>query len=101
MGRYRKKPVEVEAEQYNGPAFEELEPGDWIVTHENGHRVAYTPRDFAATYEPVPPVHVGNCRRNDEESCFFRDGECVNCGRREPVPVTPGDGAGAERGGKA
>ena len=81
MGRYRKKPVEIEATQFtrdNG--FDFISPGttlacvnydewyleidtlegrmtasegDWIITGINGERYPCKPDIFEATYEPV------------------------------------------------
>jgi hypothetical protein len=61
MGKYRKKPVEVEAE---GPITEEVwietlegnmlaSIGDYIITGVEGERYPCKPRIFEATYEPV------------------------------------------------
>jgi hypothetical protein len=76
MGKYRKKPVVVEAEQFHHPATapagvrtEEdgrayvvtihgqrayLAPGDWVITEPDGiHHYPCKPDIFAASYEPA------------------------------------------------
>ena len=81
MGRYRKKPVVVKAEQFfpnkkpwpeglesnwdNHPTTSgkvtiqtlegrmEVSPGDWIITGVKGERYPCKPDIFEATYEPV------------------------------------------------
>lgn len=77
MPKYRKKPVVIEAEQFDesleqherlglryisgnmSPIIETLEgpltvsPGDWIITGVQGERYPCKPDIFEATYEPV------------------------------------------------
>ena len=83
MGRYRKKPVTIEAEQYNGmdplswadrgePFFTTVEdgvgirlyiktlegdhlvsPGDWVITGVKGEKYPCKPDIFEATYEAM------------------------------------------------
>lgn len=60
MGKYRKKPVVVDAYQANHVMLiKTLEgsmcanPGDWIITGVQGERYPCKPDIFAETYEPV------------------------------------------------
>lgn len=75
MSRYRKRPVVVEAVQWDGTeehaktieivrgalglgirtleGFMLASPGDWIITGVKGERYPCKPDIFAATYEPV------------------------------------------------
>lgn len=80
MGRYRKKPVEIEAVQFDGKNQEEIarfmgvvqydrhsreitietlegthlaRPGDWIIRGVKGELYPCKPDIFEATYEPV------------------------------------------------
>lgn len=76
MSRFRKRPVEVEAWQFNGSldgapdwmtglyAFDHItiqtlegamtaSPGDWIIQGVQGEIYPCKPDIFAATYEPV------------------------------------------------
>jgi hypothetical protein len=60
MGRYRKKPVIIEAYQTDTyGAIETLEgimefyPGDWIITGVAGEQYPCKPDIFEATYEKV------------------------------------------------
>lgn len=62
MARFRKKPVIIEAEQWQGPKpkfIETLEgvmranPGDWIITGVNGEKYPCKPDIFEKTYEPI------------------------------------------------
>lgn len=79
MGHYRKKPVVIEAVQYTGPNFDEMEtfvdgdaefrdgelliatlegplraaPGDWIIKGVKGEFYPCKPDIFEATYEKV------------------------------------------------
>lgn len=62
MTRYRKKPVVIDAERWDGPGtypIETLEgimtasPGDWIITGVKGERYPCKPEIFEATYEEV------------------------------------------------
>jgi len=60
MARYRKRPVEIEAEQTTTEQMiDTLEgvmvasPGDWIVTGVKGERYPVKPDIFEQTYEPV------------------------------------------------
>jgi hypothetical protein len=82
MGRYRKKPVEIEARQFDGQkpsadailawmgsgkawsgvlVIETLEgdmvasPGDWIIKGVKGEFYPCKPDIFAATYDEVSP----------------------------------------------
>jgi hypothetical protein len=61
VSRYRKKPVVIEAERWEGPGdhlIHTLEgvmtasPGDWIITGVKGERYPCKPDIFEATYEP-------------------------------------------------
>lgn len=82
MARFRKKPLEIEAVQYDAcspitpeglcfgarcygvlvPHVHTLEGplhvthGDWIVTGVNGERYPVKPDIFAKTYDPIPPT---------------------------------------------
>lgn len=80
MGTYRKKPVEIQAEQFfrdrlpwpegvvedpfkvRGPGIETLEgrmdvrDGDWVITGLQGERYPCKPDIFESTYEPVVEV---------------------------------------------
>ena len=60
--KFRKKPVVVEAWQWNGPGYLSIptleglmsaNPGDWIITGIKGERYPCKPDIFAATYEAV------------------------------------------------
>lgn len=60
MGKYRKKPVIVEAHQTSVPVVVKTlegnmyaQPGDWIITGVKGERYPCKPDIFEATYEPV------------------------------------------------
>lgn len=60
MGKYRKKPVVVDAEQTEVEVkIDTLEgmmianPGDWIITGVQGERYPCKPDIFDATYEPA------------------------------------------------
>ena len=80
MGRFRKKPVEIEAVQYTGKNQSEIaefypqvsgafgsssifietlegnmraDPGDWIIRGVKGEFYPCKPDIFAATYDPV------------------------------------------------
>lgn len=79
MPKFRKKPVVIEAAQYLGPNFSEIEnfvggdcefrklqlvvasrtgplwacPGDWFIREANGDLHSCKPDIFAETYEPV------------------------------------------------
>jgi len=69
MGKYRKKPVTIEAEIYtpgmedgvnlDGPFIRSLEgdmtisPGDWIITGVKGERYPCKPDVFEMTYEKI------------------------------------------------
>ena len=81
MALYRKKPVVIEAVQYTGPNFEEIEafvggdaefrdgkllvatlegplyasPGDWIIKGVKGELYPCKPDVFSQTYEAVSP----------------------------------------------
>lgn len=62
QGKFRKKPVIIEAVQHLGPEPLPIvtlegtmlaQPGDWIITGVKGERYPCKPDIFAATYEPV------------------------------------------------
>lgn len=60
MGRYKKKPVVVEAIQTNEPMIIKTlegdmvaQKGDWIITGVNGERYPCKPDIFDKTYEPL------------------------------------------------
>ncbi len=64
MSKFRKRPLIVDAEQYNGLyplAIQTLEgpiiarPGDWIITGIKGEKYPCKPEIFRASYEPVEP----------------------------------------------
>lgn len=64
MGRFRKKPVVIEAVRHIGDAplvISTLEgdmtaqPGDWIITGVKGERYPCKPDIFEATYDVAPP----------------------------------------------
>lgn len=62
MAKYRKRPVVIEAHQWEGPEPLDIEtkegtmradPGDWIITGVKGERYPCKPDIFEMTYEPV------------------------------------------------
>jgi hypothetical protein len=64
MSKFRKRPVIVDAEQYDGLCpltIQTLEgpiiasPGDWIITGIKGEKYPCKPEIFRASYEPVEP----------------------------------------------
>lgn len=89
MARFRKRPVEIEAEQWWPGKFVEgvtelvhdpgdgstvssragvidtlegphiVSPGDWVITGVKGEKYACKPDVFAATYEPVDDAGEG------------------------------------------
>jgi hypothetical protein len=61
-GRFRKRPIAIEAVQHQGPepliiktleGDMRAEPGDWIITGVKGERYPCKPDIFAASYEAV------------------------------------------------
>jgi hypothetical protein len=63
MGKYRKRPVTVDAQRHEGSEplrIRTLEgdmvamPGDWIITGIKGERYPCRDDIFRATYEPIP-----------------------------------------------
>ena len=77
-GRYRRRPIEVQAEQYQGndirslgPSVALLEmfrssmkPGDWILTSMDGRRKWVCEAEcFGELYERVPEVQCVQCDR--------------------------------------
>lgn len=66
-GKFRKKPVVVEAYQTNTELIiETLEgpihasPGDWIITGIKGEKYPCKPDVFSKTYEPVNESVIGS-----------------------------------------
>jgi hypothetical protein len=79
--KYRKKPVVIDAEQFDGTdecarrlglvvtitetgvqtleGFMRANPGDWIITGIKGERYPCKPDIFEATYEPADESSVG------------------------------------------
>ena len=66
MGKFRKKPVIIEAEEWRGPEPLEIEtlegtmianPGDFIITGVNGEKYPCKPDIFWKTYEAVVTFH--------------------------------------------
>ena len=64
MAKYRKRPLVVDAYQYQGGGPTEIEtlegvmsvkPGDWIITGVKGERYACDNEIFRLTYEAVNP----------------------------------------------
>lgn len=60
MGRYKKKPIVVEAIQTNKPMIIKTlegdmvaEKGDWIITGVNGEKYPCKPDIFDKTYVPL------------------------------------------------
>jgi hypothetical protein len=74
MAKFRKKPVVIEAVQFDGVSLPEgvnrepgavdgyidtlegrmtVKPGEWVITGVKGERYPCKPDIFAATYEPV------------------------------------------------
>ena len=60
MPRFRKRPVEIEAEQAHEIVYIETlegvmraDPGDWIVTGVKGEQYPVKPDIFEQTYAPV------------------------------------------------
>ena len=62
LGRFRKKPIIVEAFQYDGPGAIQIptleglmtaQPGDWIITGVKGEKYPCKPDVFAQSYEAV------------------------------------------------
>lgn len=97
--KYRKRPVVIEAEQYDGTqesavrlgltekhhgisawkVIETLEgphlvtPGDFIITGVKGERYACKPDIFHMTYEAVEPDALANPRGGGEEKIITDD----------------------------
>jgi len=90
MGYYRKKPIVIEAEQFNGDRASDprgvwrrpeddspyvvtihnqrcyVEPGDWIVPEPDGvHFYPVKPDVFAATYEPAEDLAITQAEKLD------------------------------------
>ena len=68
MPRFRKRPVVIEAVQWTGPGFTEIEtlegtmtafPGDWIITGVKGEQYPCKPDIFEATYTPHEEIPRG------------------------------------------
>jgi hypothetical protein len=81
MSKFRKKPVVIDAEQFNPEVrpypdgvlvglrsptgffirtlegHHEVTPGDWIITGVRGEKYPCKPDIFEMTYEPVDVVH--------------------------------------------
>lgn len=63
MEYYKRKPATVQAEQWvpseGYPPFTEfvegktIDPGDWIITHQDGTRTVCKQEDFEKEYEPL------------------------------------------------
>lgn len=64
MPRFKKKPLEVEAVKITRPMTIEAlsgtlkgEPGDWLVTFDNGFQVFIKDGTFKAEYEEIPDLN--------------------------------------------
>lgn len=96
MGRYRKKPVEVEAEQYNGPEYVSLD----VYTANrpplpDGARWLPSFGGVAAPYVGDYRLAPGDWVVRNEHGWYERCQGWIFAATYEPVPVPPGDGAGA------